>query len=105
MSKISEILPGGNPPSRVYLISYDLIKDKKYKKLIDEIKKYSPRCKPLESVWIIKSTQSCSQIFKNLSNFIDPDDKLLVLKLANSANWTETLKLSSKKWLKNTFAN
>jgi len=100
MSEISDLLH----PKKLYLISYDLIKGKDYKRLIDEIKrKYKPRSKPLESVWIIKSSTSCSEVFDNLSNYVDEDDKLIVLELNNVGNWTETLGLKSREFLEREF--
>lgn len=83
-----------------YLISYDLVKEKDYSKIIERIKLIANGCSsPLESVWIIGHNGSASDIRDALKPYIDSDDKLLVVKLTGEGAWTN---LGSKKseWLK-----
>lgn len=83
-----------------YLISYDLIKDKDYEKLFEGIKKISNgHSRILESVWIIGHNGPASEIRDSLKDYIDSDDKLLVLKLTGEGAW-KNLGDSKTKWLK-----
>lgn len=85
-----------------FLISYDLIRDKDYNKIISAIKKYKFGCKPLESVWIVESEKSCFDIFNDLSKHVDPDDKLIVMSLGLDAEWKK-LAPKATTWMKKTF--
>ena len=69
-----------------YLISYDLNGyNKDYDSLFEEIEKINTatKCKPLESVWLIKSNLSAADIFDRLDKVIDNDDELLIIEVTN----------------------
>lgn len=69
---------------KTYLISYDLIRSNPYsayQNLWDAIKKSSYWAKPLESVFLIKSSSTAIDITKNLYRYLDPNDKLLVVEI------------------------
>lgn len=82
-----------------YLITYDLIKDKDYRKLYDGIKSIADGYNHvLESIWIIGHNGPASEIRDSLQHYLDSDDKLLVLKLTGEGAWRN---LSTKtEWLK-----
>jgi CRISPR-associated endonuclease Cas2 len=67
------------------LITYDLKKTKDYQKLFDALKKLGA-CKPLLSVWVVNSTFSAKQLVEHLKQFIDSDDKLLVVEATTWAS-------------------
>lgn len=72
---------------KTYLISYDLWwpeNSSDYKTLIDKIKSYSNYSKPLESFWFIKTDDSLSTVRDNLKNYVDKNDKILVM----NVSWT-----------------
>ncbi len=74
----------------VYLISYDLIREKDYSRLHDKIRSLSGTwCKPLESTWLIVTNKlSSSEICDQLLTAVDDDDKLLVCKIeAGDSAW------------------
>lgn len=76
-----------------YLISYDLIDEKNYPALHQAITKVALQyCKPLLSVYIIKSNYDYVEIRDLLQQSIDKDDKLLVIK-ADGRAWA-TLNIS-----------
>lgn len=83
-----------------YIVSYDLIKEKDYPKLIEELEKYES-CKPLLSVWVIVTEQSAVEIRDHLKNFIDENDKLLVVQVTSPGvgAWRK-LGSSISEWLK-----
>jgi hypothetical protein len=84
-----------------YLISYDLIKDKDYSKLIDAIKSIANGySNPLKSVWIIGHSGKASDIVTALGPYMDSDDKLLVTLVTKDTSWTKTLGDKTREWLR-----
>jgi hypothetical protein len=70
-----------------YIISYDLIADKDYNSLYKAIRDYGSFAHILESVWIINSSSSSTDIRDNLKSYIDNNDKLFVAKLDGESAW------------------
>lgn len=70
-----------------YIVTYDLVNRRDYTPLIEKIKSYRLWAHPLESVWIIITNETPSQVRDSLSNFIDNDDKLLIMKTTRGASW------------------
>lgn len=83
-----------------YIVTYDLIDERDYSTLIERIKSYGKWAHPLESVWIIVTDETSTQVRDYLSECIDEDDKLLVMKTAQGASWVG-LNLNVSKWIKN----
>lgn len=71
----------------LYQINYDLRKQRNYEALYQRIKRYGTWCRPLESVWVIKTTESAAQVRDYLRGAMDADDGLLVTALAGEAAW------------------
>lgn len=67
----------------VYLISYDLVgPHRDYEAVTDHIMKtYGTRAKPLESVWLVKTSKSAAEIRDALQQHVDSNDKILVVTL------------------------
>lgn len=82
-----------------FLISYDLVSDKDYSKLYEAIRNYGSFAHVLESVWIIKSSASSSEIRDNLKSYLDSDDKLFVARLTGESAWKNLSKEVSD-WIK-----
>ncbi len=83
-----------------YLVSYDLRKPgRNYDELYDELKSFANWAHPLESLWVVVSEQSSTQIRDRLWRWLDENDGLLVVKSSNSGAW---IGLSQKvsEWLK-----
>ncbi|MBU2887709.1 hypothetical protein KO507_18235 [Gilvimarinus agarilyticus] len=72
---------------KVYQIDYDLRKKRDYQALYERIQSYSNWCRPLESTWIISTTQSAAQVRDYLAAVMDGDDGLLVTRLEGEAAW------------------
>ncbi len=86
-----------------YLITYDLIKGGDYAALFKEIKAIAGvgqwHC--LESVWIINSTLSASQINIRLLKTLDSDDRILVTQIHGpNTSWSTTFSDECRNWLK-----
>ena len=62
------------------LITYDLITPgQDYRVIHDAIKSLGEWCKPMESTWLINTNWSTHQINQWLLNYIDKNDRLLIL--------------------------
>ena len=83
-----------------YIVTYDLIADKDYSTLYEAIRSYGSYAHILESVWIVKSSASSSDIRDNLKSYMDSDDKLFVAKLTGESAWKNLSKEVSE-WIKN----
>lgn len=83
-----------------YIVTYDLVNRRDYSPLIEKIKSYKMWAHPLESVWIIITDDTSSQIRDYLSDAIDSDDKLLIMKTSQGASWVSLSKNVSN-WIKN----
>lgn len=63
----------------LYFLSYDLIKNKDYKTLYEELENYNS-IRVLESVWCLKYAEnSVENLYHHFKQFIDNDDKFLVI--------------------------
>jgi hypothetical protein len=86
------------------LVTYDLIKRKDYPELIEAFKTLYKGCwHCLGSVWIIKTTDSSVQVFKNLKKHTDNDDKLIVIKVTRDATWDTSFPDNCQAWLRANF--
>lgn len=84
-----------------YLVSYDLIgPNRDYDKIIGKIKTYSSWARVLESVWVIKTDKTATQLRDDLFSAMDGNDKLFVAQLSGSAAWYN-LPEDVTSWLKN----
>lgn len=72
---------------KVYQISYDLRKQRNYDALYERIKSYGTWCHALESTWLIATHQQAAQIRDYLSEAMDSDDGILVVRLQGAAAW------------------
>lgn len=65
----------------VKIVSYDLggpESSADYKDLIDYMRSFGTRAKPLESFWLLSTTKSCTTIRDEAMKYLDSNDKLLV---------------------------
>jgi hypothetical protein len=85
-----------------YLISYDLRQPgKDYATLHNHLKSYDTWAKPLESVWLIKSGLSYTEIRNAVRLYIDTNDKILIVDVTGrSAAWNN-LADNVSTWIKN----
>jgi hypothetical protein len=86
-----------------FLITYDIHKgdSEQYRDLIDAIKAYRTWARVTESSWIVVTEDDASAIRDNLSQHMDDEDRLFVLKSGVAAAWKNVRCKSSwlKKWL------
>lgn len=65
----------------IYCVSYDLIGEKDYDSLIEKLKSYRAYAHAQGSVWFIKSSKRAAEIRDELKEFIDKDDKLMIIRV------------------------
>jgi hypothetical protein len=68
------------------LITYDLIKAKDYKKLIDKLNDMHA-IKELFSTWSLSIDKTSAQLLEELKPYVDADDKLKVFEFINRADY------------------
>jgi hypothetical protein len=67
------------------LISYDLrAPGRDYTKLWDHLKSYGNWAKPLESVWLIRTTLTAAKVRDAASNYVDQNDKIFAVDMTSS---------------------
>ncbi|MCF7519836.1 hypothetical protein [Pseudoalteromonas sp. L21] len=73
----------------VYCVSYDLNRaGQNYNALYEEIKASSGWCHPLDSTWLISSSETADQLSDRLRKHLDNNDDLLVIKVTRGyAGW------------------
>ena len=72
-----------------YIISYDLDKaGQNYKTLYDAIKSYGTWWHHLDSTWCIVTQHTVEEVTGHLSQCLDNNDSLLVMKTCGVAAWT-----------------
>ena len=86
-----------------YIISYDLIRPgKDYSILINHIKTYAKWAKPLESVWLVKSSLTAEQVRNAVMAHVDVNDKLVVIEVTSRAAAWFNLPQDVSTWIKET---
>jgi hypothetical protein len=85
-----------------YLVSYDLRSPgKDYSTLHEHLKSYGTWAKPLESVWLIKSTGGAERIRNDVQVYIDNNDKIFVVDVTErEAAWAQ-LEEKVSEWISN----
>lgn len=85
-----------------YLVSYDLqTPGKAYATLHSHLKSYSAWAKPLESLWLVKSTLTAEQLRNAVQRYTDSNDKLLVVDVTSKATAWVNLTSEVSVWIKN----
>jgi hypothetical protein len=81
-----------------YLFTYDLVKQKDYPALWDELKRLSAH-RAMASVWLVAVPKTADELNVYFRSFVDKDDKTFVLELTSNNARTMTYKGTSD-WIK-----
>jgi hypothetical protein len=81
----------------VFLLTYDLMKNKDYKRLTDELSRLDAR-KILLSAWLLDLNNTATEVLEHFTDFIDSDDKLFVAELTKRPKTVRAFKGTSD-WL------
>lgn len=87
-----------------FLISYDLGLPETYddyKLLIQYIKSYPSWAKPLQSVWLVKTTKTVAQVRDEIKTKVDSNDKVLVIDVTKTGWGSFNLSKDVTDWMKN----
>lgn len=70
----------------LFCLTYDLVNERDYQKLYDELDNYGA-IETTESQWFFKATgTNAKKLREHFQRFIDDDDRLMVLRVANIAD-------------------
>lgn len=87
-----------------YVVTYDLHQaGQNYDCLIAKLKTYPVFWHIQQSVWIIRTSESASQVRDKLSSCLDSNDKLVVARLSGDAAWTG-YSMGDSSWLRSELA-
>jgi hypothetical protein len=64
----------------IHLVTWDLIKNKDYKRLLERIDQYQS-CRPMLSVALINANLSAVEVRDDLIKYVDNDDKIMVIEI------------------------
>ncbi|MXP43688.1 CRISPR-associated protein Cas2 [Allopontixanthobacter sediminis] len=81
-----------------FVLTYDLIKNKDYPTLWDELEKLGAH-RALDSFWLISVKNSAKEVHAHFKNFIDKDDKVWVSELTTN-NWYTGANAGTNAWIK-----
>jgi hypothetical protein len=84
------------------LISYDLQRPgKNYPELWNHLKSYGTWAKPVESVWLLKTSLSAAEVRDAAKLHVDANDKLIVIDITDR-NWAlKNIDTDVATWIKN----
>ncbi|MBI3881485.1 MAG: CRISPR-associated protein Cas2 [Verrucomicrobia bacterium] len=75
------------------LVSYDLkAPHRDYSKLITALKTFELWARPLESTWLLVTSQNTTQVRDSLMALVDENDKILVVELTGGWNSLNVVK-------------
>lgn len=70
-----------------FIITYDLVKNKDYLKLTTELTRIGSE-KIALSAWLVQQNMTAKSLKDHLANFIDEDDKLIVIEFSKRPAFT-----------------
>lgn len=85
------------------MIAYDLNRGGDYHALIERIKTLGAWWHNLDSLWLVKTGKSASEVRDLLKAHLDANDELLVIDVSGRARAWKGFSESGSKWLKETF--
>lgn len=81
----------------LFSITYDLIDKKDYDSLIDRLNELDT-VKVQLSQWLLNADNTATEIKDHLSQFVDDDDKLMVIEFTKKPSYTKAIK-GTNAWL------
>ena len=85
---------------KTHLISYDLkVPGKDYSHLHSFLKSGGSWAKPLESVWLVKSSLSAEEYRNAVNLHVDKNDKILVIDVTSDASAWFNLETAVSDWI------
>lgn len=85
----------------LFSVTYDLIKEKDYDALIGRLKELDT-VKVQLSQWLVATNDTASTVKDHLAQYVDDDDKLMVIEFSKRPQFTKALK-GTNDWLNKHF--
>lgn len=86
---------------RTIQINYDLQKPgRDYQPVYDYIKSHRVYARPLQSLWLIRTDKSASQVRDELKRYVDSNDKVLTFDVTGDA-WASNFSDAHIDWMYN----
>ena len=86
--------------SRCLQINYDLVAPgRDYTKLYAYLKSFNGYSRPLESMWLVRTSKSTQTVCNELLAYVDSNDKLVVIDVTDDAWWTHGLPNPTLTWM------
>ena len=86
-----------------FLISYDLGLPETYDDYVvlkKYIRSYSRWAKPLQSVWLIKTGKTVTDVRNEIKKLVDPNDKILVIDITQKSWGTFNVSKEVTDWMR-----
>lgn len=81
----------------LFSVTYDLVKDKDYQKLIDRLKELDT-VKVQMSQWLLSADNTAEEVKNHLKEYTDEDDRLMVVKFSTRPSFTKAF-IGTNDWL------
>lgn len=81
-----------------YTVSYDLMKQKDYQKLWDELARLGAH-RTQDSYWLVNVDNTAQELHDHLKSFVDADDRVWVSELTRNHHYANALK-GTNDWIK-----
>ena len=85
----------------LFSVTYDLIKEKDYDRLINRLKELDT-VKVQLSQWFLSAENTATEIKDHLAQYVDDDDKLMVVEFSKRPQFTKAIK-GTNDWLSKFF--
>lgn len=85
----------------LFSVTYDLVKNKNYDRLIEELGKHDT-VKVQMSHWLLAASNTAKEVKDHLAGYVDEDDKLMVIEFDKRPQFTKSLQ-GTNDWIKRHF--
>lgn len=77
----------------LFIVSYDLMKQKDYPEIINELQRQGAR-RVLYSQWAIRSHLTARVMREHFQRYVDADDRVLVTEVSDWSSWNAIINLN-----------
>jgi hypothetical protein len=74
---------------RTIQVNYDLTKPvRDYSRLYAYLESYNTRARPLQSMWLLRTTKTAHAVASEVAGFVDRDDRVIVIDVTQDEWWS-----------------
>ena len=85
---------------RCYIVTFDTKSEETLKQIKDSLKSYNFYCPINRSCWAIKTDEPATQIRDKLTDLLDKNGRIFVIRSGTEAAWLNSFGDKHDKWLK-----